>query len=107
MATESLIGQELSEMLCEIESLLLELEEKIGEPPGVTLDGFRAGVKIASSVMFDKMWELQERERMPLDSRIEMVNKFGEEFKDLIFTYTGIDTHELYALKKSTTPDEN
>lgn len=100
METKSLIGQELSDMLCEIESLLLELESKIGEPPGVTLEGFRAGVKIASSVIFDKMWEMQEREEMSLDNRIEMVDKFGDEFKNLIFIYTGIDTFTLYEKNK-------
>lgn len=50
---------------------------------------------IFTNVLFSKMWELQAAENMALDHRLEMANKFGEDFRKLIKTYTNIDTHEI------------
>lgn len=50
---------------------------------------------IFTNVLFSKMWELQEAENMALEHRLEMTNKFGEDFRRLIKTYTNIDTHEI------------
>ena len=60
------MGPEISEMLTEIEDLLLEYEVSVGTKPNYTLDGLRAAIKLFASVMMYKMWELQEKEGMSI-----------------------------------------
>ena len=91
-----MIGKKLSPVLEEIEMTILEHEVGIGNPPQYTEAGFRAATKIFMSAFMDKMWELQESENIPINSRQAMALKAGFGVRDLIFTYTGIDTYELY-----------
>ncbi len=91
-----MIGTKISPILEEIEDTLLEFEANVGMKPNFTDDGFRAGIKIFSSVLMDKIWELQEDENISIEDRIKMVQKVGEDIRKLVKTYTDIDTHKLY-----------
>lgn len=91
-----MIGEKLSPVLVEIEETLFEHEVMIGEKPNYTDDGIRAGIKIFMSVMMDKMFDLQDNEDIPMEQRIEMVEKLGKDIRSMVKTYTDIDTHELY-----------
>lgn len=91
-----MIGQEISKILSEIECSLWEYEANNGIKPNYTKDGFRAATKIFMSVIMDKMFELQTNEKIPMEYRIKMVKKAGEDVRNLIKTYTDIDTYELY-----------
>lgn len=95
METET-IGQKISPILVEIEDTLWEFEANAGTKPDYTIDGFRAAAKILMSVVMDKIWELQEADKIAIDDRIKMVEKCGNDFRQLIKTYTNIDTHDLY-----------
>jgi hypothetical protein len=90
------IGEKISPILAEIENTLWEFEYHQGTKPGYTIEGFRAAIKIFMSVMMDKIWELQQDEKISMDDRIKMVEKCGYDVRDIVRIYTGIDTYELY-----------
>lgn len=91
-----MIGEKLSPILCEIESALWEFEELKGEKPNFTHEAFIATTKIFMSVIMDKMWELQEKDRIDMIDREKMSSKMGEDMRNIIKTYTNLDTHEFY-----------
>lgn len=95
-----MIGKRISPILEEIESTLWEFEANRGIKPEYTIEGFRAATKIFMSVLMDKIWELQQDEKIEMQDRINMVTKAGEEVRALVKRYTDIDCHELYKNKK-------
>ena len=90
------IGEKLSPVLVEIENTLWEFECNIGSKPSYTKEGFRAAIKIFMSVMMDKIWELQEDEKIDMEDRVKMVERWGQDVRQLVKTYIDIDTHNLY-----------
>lgn len=90
------IGEKLSPILTEIEDTLWEFEANRGLKPGYTIDGFRSATKIFMSVLMDKIWELQSDEKIDMKDRMDMAEQCGKDVRNLIKTYTNIDTHELY-----------
>ncbi len=50
---------------------------------------------IFQSVLMDKLFDTQNYDKMPLDERLKMVAKCGEDLRKFIYTYTGLDTNEL------------
>jgi hypothetical protein len=91
-----MIGEKLSPILCEIEDTLLEFEASKAEKSNFTKEAFRASIKIFTSAMMDKMWELQEKELIDTDDRLKMAIDVGEEIRRLVKVYTDIDTHKIY-----------
>lgn len=91
-----MIGQQLSPILLEIEEIIIENEVNLGMKPNYSKEAIRSATKIFSSVIFDKMWELQVLENIEPTDRCNMAIKCGEELRLLIKKYTDIDTHELY-----------
>lgn len=95
-----MIGKRLSPILEEIENTLWEFEANVGIKPEFTDVGFRAGIKIFMTVLMDRIWELQEDETISIEDRGNMARKAGEDIRQLVKTYTGIDTMELYSKEK-------
>jgi len=91
-----MIGKKLDKVLIGIEESLWDFDVNVTEKPCYTQEGFRACVKIFMSAMLDKMWELQQKEGMSLDTSCQMAEKLGAELRSLVKTYTDIDTHKLY-----------
>jgi hypothetical protein len=91
-----MIGKKISPILDEIEGTLWEFEANIGAKPEYTEDGVRAGIKIFMSVLMDKIWDLQEEEKIDQKTREAMATKAGEDVRQLIRTYTGLDTFDFY-----------
>jgi hypothetical protein len=87
------LGEKLSPILSEIEGTLLDNYET---KPGFDDEGFRASIFIFQSALLDKMWELQEKENLPIETRADMATKCGEAIRSLVKTFTDIDTHNLY-----------
>jgi len=94
-----MIGQQISPVLVEIEETLWEFEAHTGNKPNYTDEGFRGAVKIFTSAIMDRVWELQEKEKFEIKDRESMVNKLGTDIRKLVKTYTNIDTFELYKIK--------
>lgn len=90
------IGIAISPLLERIENTLWLHEANQGDPPGYTMDGFRAIIKIFMSAMMDKMWELQVEEDLDLEDKKAMAESCGEDLRKLVHTYTGIDTLNMY-----------
>jgi hypothetical protein len=91
-----MIGEKISPILSEIESTLWEFEARYEKKPGYTTDGFRASIKIFMSAMMDKIWDLQENEKIDFETRCNMAEKCGQEVRKIVKTYTNIDPHDLY-----------
>ena len=91
-----MIGERMSPVLAELESALWEHEAAIGGPPRFTDEGFRAATKIFMAALMDKMWTLQAAESLPIDVRSDMALKAGEQVRQVVKTFTNIDTHDLY-----------
>lgn len=96
-----MIGPKLSPILEEIEDLLWEWEVNAGIKPNYTTDGFRASTKIFMSAILDKMWDVQEFDKMPMHDREVMAEQAGNVLRQFVKTYTGIDTFDLYEKNNS------
>jgi len=88
-----MIGKKLSPVLEEIQDTLIEYN---GHKPNFTDEGFKAAIFIFHTALMDKMYELQVREDMPQDQKEIMAESCGNATRNLIKTFTDIDTHELY-----------
>lgn len=83
--------------LVEIESGLWEHDNRvnkgIAEPYTYTDEHFRACLKVFMSAMLWKLWE-GNGENVEIIS--DMAGKMGEDIKEMVNAYTGIDTYDLY-----------
>ena len=93
-----MIGKKLSPILVEIEDTLWEFEANAGTKPEYTIEGFRAATKIFMSALMDKIWEVQQFDKMDIQDRMNMAEKAGKDVRTFIKTYTNIDCHDLYKL---------
>lgn len=50
---------------------------------------------IFQTALMDKMFDLQQKENIDLQDRLNMATKCGNELRNLIKTYTGLDTHKI------------
>lgn len=91
-----MIGEKLSPILMELEDTIVEFELDFGYKPEYTIQGFRAATKIFMSVILDKMWELQDWDKLAQYDREKMATKCGEDLRKFVKTYTDIDTFDLY-----------
>lgn len=79
-------------ILKEIAKGMLEVVEI---KPNYSNDALIDAMLIFQTVFMDKMFDCQNYDNMIMDDRINMVKQSGAEFKKLVHTYTGLDTHEL------------
>lgn len=93
------IGQRLNSILIKIENILIDHEVYHSTKPEYSIDAFRAILKLFMSALLDKMYELQEKENMPLNDRKNMAVKAGEDIRKIIKIYTDIETLNLYDKK--------
>jgi hypothetical protein len=63
--------------------------------PNYTNREFMNTLIIFHTALMDKMWDLQQKENMDFKDRENMATKCGEDLRNLIKTYTGLDTHIL------------
>ena len=89
-------GEQLSPILIEIESALLDHQVFDGSKLDFSMEAFRAVIKIFMDAMLDKMWELQQSENISMKDRVAMAVELGNEVRKLVKIYTNIDTHKLY-----------
>jgi hypothetical protein len=62
--------------------------------PNYTNREFMNALIIFQTALMDKLWDNQEFDKMPMQQRMEMAVKCGEDLRKLIHTYTGLDTHK-------------
>ncbi len=62
--------------------------------PNYTNRDFFNALIVFQSALMDKMYDMQEREGLSHEARLEMANESGAGLRNLILTYTGLDTHK-------------
>jgi len=93
-------GEGLSKILVNLEEGIWDHEADFpNDKPDYTEDGFRAATKIFMSTLMDKMWEYQEREKLPIDWRLKMAETYGQKIRNMIKEATGLDMWEIYDRK--------
>lgn len=91
------LGKNISPSLAEIESMLWEAEDLFpNQPHDFPEEGVKAGLKIFMAVLLDRLWVMQEKEGMPIQQRLEMVEHYGNKVRKLFLEATDIDSHKLY-----------
>lgn len=90
------IGKEISTILADLEETLWLYEARKGAKPNYNHEAIRSVSKVFASVVFDKMWELQEREGMTLTERGDMATAAGGELRSFVKKFTDIDLKEFY-----------
>ena len=91
-----MIGKAISPILLEIEAAIIDFDCDVNVKPCYSQDALRAAAKILLSVIMDKMWEMQEDDKMSIEYRLEMAQKCGEDLRQLFKTYCNIDSHDFY-----------
>lgn len=90
------IGEQLSPVLVEIEETLWEHEATIATKPEYTLAGFRAAAKIFTSAMLDYTFSRDAAMGMNIQQMAADAEKLGQDLRNLMLKYTGIDSVKLY-----------
>jgi hypothetical protein len=63
--------------------------------PNYSKRDFMNAIIIFQTALMDKMYDLQEHEGMSIDDRVKMAESCGFALRNLIHTYTGLDTHKI------------
>jgi hypothetical protein len=82
----------------ELEEISNDLVFQLGQKPNYTDKDFLNITVIFMAGFMDKMFNVQDFDKMDLEQRMLMATKAGEEVRKLVHTYTGLDTHELAKL---------
>ena len=90
------IGEAISPGLVSYESILWDFEANIGGKPNFTDAGFRASIKIFVAALMDKMNDLQVSEGISQPDAEKMAEKCGNDLRNFIRAYTGMDTYQLF-----------
>jgi hypothetical protein len=85
-----------SEVLIDLEEILLRHEATINTKPNYHPTAFRAACRIFLSAILDAMFDVQVYDNMDIEDRKLMAENCGNEIKKLIYKYTNIDTTKLY-----------
>ena len=88
-------GKILSPILLEIEGALIDYADTIGKKPNYEKYALRSAINIFTSTLMDRIWDLQDKEEMDLDTRKKMAQKCGEDIRKLVKVYADIDTYDL------------
>ena len=89
-------AQQITEVLIKVEQQLWRKWHKEQKVEKYSKEALRAATKIFMSVLYSRMAQLQQGEDMEKEDRTNMNLKCATDLKNLIKTYTGIDTTELY-----------
>lgn len=88
------------------------MEDEIWDYESLTLghhgfdsEALKATAKLFAAALMDKMYELQELEKMDMEDRIAMGRKMGEELRRIVWAYTNVDTKELYTRYSDLAPE--
>jgi len=77
--------------------LLIQNAEAKGNEnkPNYSNRDFMNATIIFQTALMDKMYDNQSRDDMSIDDRIKMTESCGLALRNLIHTYTGLDTHKF------------
>lgn len=94
MPKENPYGDVLIELESGLIDHVLRVDDGIAEPYPYTHKQFRACIFI---FMGSLLWKLREHmDSEDFEKKVDSVEKAGVAIRDLVFKFTGIDTHKLY-----------
>lgn len=70
-------------------------ENKDSNKPNYSKRDFMNAVIIFHTALMDKMYDLQNKDNMDMEDRLNMAENCGQTLRKLIHTYTGLDTHNV------------
>ena len=79
----------------ELEKLATKILQNQGVKPNLSNRDFFNSLLIFQNALMDKMYDLQDSEKMEQEDREKMAKKCGQELRKFIRTYTGLDTHNI------------
>ena len=98
-----MIGEKLSPILEEIDNAMLDF--KVACPntkPEFTTEGFMSAISIFMFAMTDKMFENLEVKNVTQEEAEFEAMQLGQELRQMVLRYTGIDTCDLFSDKQTT-----
>jgi hypothetical protein len=63
--------------------------------PNYSKRDFMNATIIFQTALMDKMYDNQDYDKMDIDDRMKMAESCGFALRNLIHTYTGLDTHKI------------
>lgn len=79
----------------ELESIATNFLNNYEQKPQFSKRDFMNAVIIFQGALMDKMYDLQNDEKMEQEDRFKMATSCGLDLRKLIYTYTGLDTHKV------------
>ena len=79
----------------ELEQIATSILSQHGSKPGYSNRDFFNTLLIFNCALVDKIYDNQDKIGMGLKDRVDMVQNYGTEMRDLILKYTGIDTFQV------------
>jgi hypothetical protein len=71
-------------------------DAKVNEnKPNYSKRDFMNATIIFQTALMDKMYDNQDYDKMDIDDRMKMAKSCGFALRNLIHTYTGLDTHKI------------
>ena len=89
-------AERISTVIDSIADAVLEYSVNHVEPPDLTIKTLESSIIIFQFALMDHLWKLQVVENMPQEQREEMASAAGSRLRELVKTFTGIDTHSMY-----------
>ena len=79
----------------EIETIAMDLLSQSGEKPNYSNNDLLNTILIFQTALMDKLYDNQNYLNMSLDDRCIMAENCGNELRELILKYTGLDTFKI------------
>ena len=79
----------------EIEAIAMDLLSQSGEKPNYSNNDLLNTILIFQTALMDKLYDNQNYLNMSLDDRCIMAENCGNELREFILKYTGLDTFKI------------
>ena len=79
----------------EIETIAMDLLSQSGEKPNYSNNDLLNTILIFQTALMDKLYDNQNYLNMSLDDRCIMAENCGNELREFILKYTGLDTFKI------------
>lgn len=89
------LGENLAPILSEIEDTILD-SHQYNTKPNYPDEALKYAASIFLSVIMDKMYDKQCKDAIEFDLKCNQATECGNEIRQLVLKYTGIDTFDLF-----------
>ena len=78
-----------------LEAITNDYLNQVGEKPNFSNRDFFNAVLIFQTALMDKLYDMQTFDEMTQEQKVKMAEKCGEELRLFIYTFTGLDMHQI------------